>query len=61
MAFRLVVLDKRSVVRPVGIGETLQLVIRISEDQAKAVCRNPQMCAGLDANIEEATHDVGQR
>ena len=61
MACRLVEFDKRPVVRPVGIGETLRrdlakLVIRAAGGQAKTVCSNLQMCAGLEACIEGATH-----
>ena len=52
--------------RPVGIMETLRrplakLVMRASGDQAKTTCGNMQLCAGLEAGIERATHDVGQR
>ena len=61
MACRLVALDKRPGVRPVGIGETLRralakLVIRT----AKTVCGNLQLCAGIEAGIEGATHALGQ-
>ena len=49
-----------------GIGETLRralakLVMRAAGDQAKTACGNLQLCAGLEAGIEEATHAVGQR
>ena len=49
-----------------GIGETLRraldtLVIREAGDQVKTVCGNLQLCAGLEANIEGATHAEGQR
>ena len=52
--------------RPVGIGETLhrdlaKLVMRAADDQAKTACGKLQLCAGLEAGIEGATHDVGQR
>ena len=52
--------------RPVGIGETLRraldkLVMRAAGDQAKTVCGNLQLCAGLEAVIEGATHTVGKR
>ena len=45
MACRLVALDKRPGVRPVGIGETLfralaKLVLRAAGDQAKTACGN---------------------
>ena len=66
MACRLVVLDKRPGVRPVGIGETLRralakLVMRAARDQAKMACGNLQMCAVLEAVIEEANHAIVQR
>ena len=49
-----------------GIGETLhwalaKLVMRSAGDQAKTACGNLQLCAGLKAGIEGATHAVGQR
>ena len=49
-----------------GIGETLRqalakLVMRAAGDQAKTACGNLQLCAGLKAGIEGATHTVGQR
>ena len=49
-----------------GIGETLcralaKLVMRAAGDQAKTAFGNLQMCAGLEAGIEGATHVVGQR
>ena len=49
-----------------GIGETLRralakLVMRAAGDQAKSVCGNLQLCAGLEAGIEGATHSVRQR
>ena len=66
MACRLVALDKRPEVRPMGIGETLRralakLVMRAAGEQAKTACGNLQLCAGLEAGIEGATHAVGQR
>ena len=59
-------LDKKPGVRPVGIGETLswalaKLVMRAAGNQAKTACVNLQLCAGLEAGIEGATHIVGQR
>ena len=65
MACCLVELDKRPGVHPVGIGETLcralaKLIMREAGDQAKTACGNLQLCAGLKAVIEGATHAVGQ-
>ena len=66
MACRLVALDKRQGGLPVGIRETLcqdlaKLVMRAAGYQAKMVCANLQLCAGLEAGIEGATHAVGQQ
>ena len=66
MACRLVALDKRPRVRPVGIGETLcrdlaKLVMREAGDQAKMAGGNLQLCAGLEAGIEVETHAVEHR
>ena len=66
MAYRLVALYKSLGVHPVGIGETLRralakLVTREAGDQAKTACGNLQLCAGLKAGIEGATHAVGKR
>ena len=66
MACSLVALDKRPGVRPMGIGKTIRralakLVTRAAGDQSKAACGNLQLCAGLKAGIEVATHAVGQR
>ena len=49
-----------------GIGKTLRralakLVMRAAGYQAKMVCANLQLCAGLEAGIEGATHAVGQQ
>ena len=65
MACRLVALDKRPRVRPMGIEETLcraltKLVMRAAGDQAKTACGNLQLCAGFEAGIEGATQAVGQ-
>ena len=65
MAYRLVVPDKIPGVRPVGIGETFRralakLIMRASGSQAKMACSNIQLCAGLKAIIEGATHAVVQ-
>ena len=66
MACRLVALDKRPGVRPVGIGETLRralakLIMREVGYQVKTVCGKFQLCTGLKAGIEGATHAVGHR
>ena len=47
-----------------GIGETLcqalnKLVMRAAGELAKTAYGNLQLCAGLEAGIEGATHVVG--
>ena len=37
-----------------------KLVMRAAGDQAKMACVNLQLCAGLEAGIDGATHTVGQ-
>ena len=64
MACFLVVLDKRPGVCPVGIGGTLRraltkLIMREAAEQEKTACGNLQLCPGLEATIEGATHAVG--
>ena len=49
-----------------GIGETLsqalaKLFMRAAGEQAKTTCGNLQLCSGLKAGIEGATHDIGQQ
>ena len=66
MACYFLALDKRPGVRPLVIGETLRralekLVMREAGDQAKTVCDNQQLCEGLEAVIEGATHAMVQR
>ena len=66
MACRLVTLDKRPGVRPVGIGEKLRralakLVMIVPGKQAKTACGNLQLCVGFEAGIDGATHDMGKR
>ena len=66
MAFRLMALDKRPGFHPVGIEEMLRrslarLLTRAAGDQAKTACGNLQLCTGLEASIEGATHAVGHR
>ena len=51
---------------PVGIGETLRqaitkLVMREAGGQAKMACGSLQLCEGIEASTEGATHAVDQR
>ena len=64
MACRLVALDNRPGMRPVGIGEMLcrslaKIEMRAAGDQAKTTCENLQIWTGLEARIEGETHAVG--
>ena len=66
MACRLVALDKRPGVCPIGTGDTLRrviakLVMREVGDQAKTACGRLQLCAGLEDDIEGTPHVVVQR
>ena len=66
MACRLVTLDKKTRVLPVGIGETLfrdlaKLVMRAAGYQAKMARGNMQLCAGLKSGIEGETHAMVQK
>ena len=59
-------MDERLGVCPVRIGETLhreisKIVMRAAGYQAKTACGILQLCAGLEACIEGATHAVAQR
>ena len=56
MAYRLVALDERPGIRPVGIGDTLfwdlaKLVMRAEEYQVNKDCGKLQLCSGLEAGI----------
>ena len=62
----MMVLDKIPGVHLVGIGEMIcralaRLFIRASGYQAKTACGNLQLCAGLEAGIEDSTLTMGQR
>ena len=66
MSCHLVSFDKMTGVRSIVIGKTLRraldkLVMRADVDQAKTMCGNLQLCAGLEDGIYGATHAVGQR
>ena len=66
MAYRIVALDKRPGVRPLGIGDTLRhgiakLIMRAAGDQTKTAWGSLQLCVGLEYGIEGETHAVAQR
>ena len=63
MAARLVALDKRPGVRPLGIGEIYRrlmakCVLHTVGHQATEACGNLNLCAGLRAGMEGALHAV---
>ena len=66
MLWRLVSMDKRPGVIPIGVGETFRLaianlVMRAAGDQEKTAFGSLQLCAGLESGIEWETHAVAQR
>ncbi|MEM7495956.1 MAG: hypothetical protein AAF471_07510, partial [Myxococcota bacterium] len=65
MACRLIALDKKPGVRPIGIGEVFRrlfakCVLRVCGSQAMALCGNFNLCAGLSAGMEGAIHALCQ-
>ena len=61
MTNRLMALDKRLGFRPIRIDEIwlrllAKYVLKVTGDEAKDVCGNTQLCAGLKAGIEGAVH-----
>ena len=61
MANRLIALDKCPGVRPVGVGEIwrrlfAKTVLILAVGEAKETCGADQLCAGLEAGIEEGIH-----
>ena len=66
MAYRLLALDKRPGVGPLGIVETLyqaldKFFMRAAGEQSKTACGDLQLCVGLEASIKGSTHAVGKR
>ena len=60
---RLVALDKRPGVHPVGIGEcwlhaVSKCILIECGKEGKAACGSTQLCAGLEAGIEGAIHSI---
>ena len=63
MSGRLIALDKSPGIRPVGIGETWRrlldkCLLRVSGQEAKAVCGTEQLAGGVEAGIERVIHDA---
>ena len=63
---RLVALDKRPGVRPVGIGEcwlraVSKCILRECGKEGKTACGSTQLCAGLEAGIEGAIHSIRKK
>ena len=66
MAARLVAIEKWSRVIPVVIGEVCRrliakLVLQYGGAQAKEACGSVNLCTGLQAEIEGATHTVREQ
>ena len=63
MSGRLIALDKQPIVNLVGVGEKWQLpfakiLIKVTGMEATMACQNDQLCAGLKAVIDGATHMI---
>ena len=63
MFVRLIVLDKKSGVRPVGAGETWQrlfskIVIKVMVLESIMEYQDDQLCDGLKSGIDGAIHGV---
>ena len=61
MRIRLITLDKQPGIRPVGLGETWQIMmakclLRVAGPEAKAACGTMQLTGGVEAGIEGAIH-----
>ena len=62
---RLVALPKHPGIRPIGIGDIwrrlfAKCVIKVAGSEAAEACGSDQLCAGLKAGIEGASHAVHQ-
>ena len=58
---RMIALDKSTLIRPVGIGETwrrllAKCLLRVLGQEAKAACGTEQLTGGVEAGIEGAIH-----
>ena len=61
MSGRLIALDKRPWIRPVGVGETwrrlmMKCLLKVDGPEAKSACDTNQLAGGLKAGIEGAIH-----
>ena len=61
LAGRLIALDKKPGVRPIGVGEVLRrivakAVLRVAKEDVMKACGHLQKCSGLPAGIEAAVH-----
>ena len=63
MSGRLIALDKLPGVRPVGVGEMwchifTKCVLKVTGSEAPHVCRDGQICTGLELEIDGWVHGV---
>jgi hypothetical protein len=61
MTGRLLAIDKCPGIRPIGIGETwrraiAKCILHVAGKDAKEICVDNQLCAGLESGIEGAIH-----
>ena len=63
MSGRLIVLDKKPGVPPVGVGEIwrrlfAKIVLKVTGLEATMACQDEHMCAGIKVGIDGAIHGV---
>ena len=63
MAGRLIALDKRPGIQPVGVGEMwwhifAKIMIKVTEPESTMACQDDHLCAVLKAVIDGAVHWV---
>ena len=61
MSGRMIALDKKPGVRPVGVGENWRILmekclLRVKGQEAKAACRTEQLAGGKEAGIDGGIH-----
>ena len=63
MSRRIIALDKKPGIRPIGVGETwcrmmAKCLLRVTGQEAKSDCRTEQMAGEVEAGIEGGNHSM---